>query len=141
MTKPYSWIKTFTAVCIHLLYQYRFPLLQKLPIISAAFGIGVQFSTLLYRFTIGFDNAHLHQYAREWLTEDQRPTTMTPMALLIGPDKETLAAFGYEAKKKYKELIQYANHNDFYYFPHFGMDLRKEFRKVRHWLYQLDVSG
>ena len=134
------------AVCIHLLNQYYCPLLQKQATVrvSASFGVGTQFSSLFFkplRSMKVFYKTHLYWGHKYWENESSIVASTIPNVLLIGPDKETLVAFGYKAKLKYKELVQYGNNNDFYYFPHFGMDLREEFRKVRHWLYQLQVSG
>ena len=62
-------------------------------------------------------------------TDYGRPKAKLPTTVLIGPDRETLVAFGYEAREKYADLLGTDQNVDYYYFDNVGKDLEQWFRK------------
>jgi hypothetical protein len=42
---------------------------------------------------------------------------------LINPDGQTIDSFGFDAEDKYAELVEKGQHNDWYFFERFKMQL------------------
>ena len=56
-------------------------------------------------------------------------TFKTPTILLLGPDKG-LHSFGYEAERKFHQLMEGRNHEQYFYFKRFKVDLKAKVRST-----------
>ena len=65
--------------------------------------------------------------SRMWKTK-YGPRMKIPSTVLLGPDSETLVAFGYEAVDKYAEVVATRQNASYYYFEECGKDLVERFQ-------------
>ena len=66
--------------------------------------------------------------SRMWNYKGTGPRMKIPTTVLLGPDSETLVAFGCEAGDKYAELVATGQNASYYYFEECGKDLVERFR-------------
>ncbi|XP_060599387.1 uncharacterized protein LOC132752990 [Ruditapes philippinarum] len=88
--------------------------------IVAAIDFGTTFSGWAYSLRANFDSDPTKAFTKLWNSGSYQ-TEKTPTCILIGPDGNTVEAFGYEAEDKYQDLAANEEHTDFYYFERFKM--------------------
>ncbi|XP_052078592.1 heat shock 70 kDa protein 12B-like isoform X4 [Mytilus californianus] len=90
-------------------------------ILVAAIDFGTSFSGYAYSFRHDYERDKLKIYTNMW-AHNSGLSAKAPSAVLIGPDRQ-VKAFGYEAHRKYNELIEREEDMDHLYFEKFKMIL------------------
>lgn len=84
--------------------------------VVAAFDLGTAFSGYAYAYR---DNPKV-VYVKENWNSGSALSSKTPTCILLNPDKE-FHAFGYEAEKKFADLSENDEHQDWILFRRFKM--------------------
>ncbi|XP_076117725.1 heat shock 70 kDa protein 12B-like isoform X2 [Mytilus galloprovincialis] len=90
-------------------------------ILVAAIDFGTTFSGYAYSFRHDYERDKLKIYTNMW-AHNSGLSAKAPSAVLIGPDRQ-VKAFGYEAHRKYNELIEREEAMDHLFFEKFKMML------------------
>ena len=99
-------------------------------LIVAAIDLGTANSGWALSFRHEFEKDPKQVYVKNWKSGGNLVTEKTPTCILIGNDKKSLVAFGYDAENKYKELIAQNRHADYYYCTKFKMALNRKLEEV-----------
>lgn len=92
-------------------------------IASAAIDLGTSYSGWALSFTHDYNKDPLQIHSRNWLKTDEA-CVKTPTCILINGDgRYTVEAFGFDAERRYAELIEERREDSFYYFRYFKMCL------------------
>ncbi|XP_052780057.1 heat shock 70 kDa protein 12A-like [Mya arenaria] len=96
---------------------------------TSLFVVGIDFGTTYsgwsYSSKSDFDIDPTKVATKGW-HGDQFVSLKAPTCVLIEPDGETFAAFGYEAENRYSSLVEAGEHTKWYYFRRFKMKLYKQ---------------
>jgi hypothetical protein len=93
-------------------------------IIVAAIDFGTTFSGYAYSLRHDFERDPLHITVNQGWNSGSIISLKAPTTVLLKPDK-TFHSFGYEAEKKYADLAENENHENWYYFRQFKMRLNR----------------
>ena len=97
-------------------------------IVIAAINIG-QKSSYVFDYISNLMSDMFIQHSKYWMTP-HGPKLHTPTTALIGPDGETLVAFGYEAEEEFAALVETGQSVDYYYFEKCGRHLEEIVQKT-----------
>ncbi|XP_060587184.1 heat shock 70 kDa protein 12A-like [Ruditapes philippinarum] len=86
----------------------------------AAIDVGSSFSGWAFSSISDLEQAKTNIHVKSWYsTYTSYSTGKTPTCALIKPDGETLDSFGYEAERRYDELLSKNQHENYFFFKHF----------------------
>ncbi|XP_052778686.1 heat shock 70 kDa protein 12A-like [Mya arenaria] len=92
------------------------------PILVVGIDFGTTYSGWAYLLRSAFVDNPTKVIVRNW-NGDQLMSSKAPTCLLIEPDGETFSAFGYDAENKYISLVEDGEHDKWYFFKRFKMQL------------------
>ncbi|XP_052779685.1 heat shock 70 kDa protein 12A-like [Mya arenaria] len=107
-------------------------------LLVAAIDFGTTFSGWSFSFRDVFKSEPTRVSTKYW-HGNQHISLKAPSSVLIKPDGQTFSAFGYQADTKYNELVEKNEHNEWYYFTRFKMQLYKQ--KVKRTTEIKDAGG
>ena len=90
---------------------------------------GTSYSSWAYSFRDDFLVDPGDITIKDWGSENIA-SSKAPTCILLSPDGERLLAFGYEAEKRFAELVSDGKHKEYYYFSRFKMELHRLINKV-----------
>lgn len=94
--------------------------------VVAAIDFGTTYSGYAYSMTDDYKKDKLNISSATWKSATMI-SPKTPTSVLLDSDK-ALVAFGYDAESEYTLLAEKNEHEDFYYFRRFKMELFNEIR-------------
>ncbi|XP_045203853.2 heat shock 70 kDa protein 12B-like [Mercenaria mercenaria] len=103
-------------------------------IFFGAIDFGTSFSGWAFASSTDLELNHQNQpptiTVKPWRSEYATHSTgKTPTCVLIKPDGKSLEAFGYDAEKKYDELVSEQNDKEYYYFKDFKTCLHGKYNQ------------
>ena len=104
--------------------------MQRRPVIVAAIDFRTVNSGFAFSFAHDFENDSTKVFVKQWSCGGNLCTENAPTCVLISRDGKTVAAFGYEAENKYKQLVEESRQEEYYYFTEFKMALNRKFNEV-----------
>ncbi|XP_060559750.1 heat shock 70 kDa protein 12A-like [Ruditapes philippinarum] len=93
------------------------------PLVVAAIDFGTTFSTCGFSFRHEYESDPTNITAKQWTGLKSAVSLKGPTSILINPDGQTIDSFGFDAEDKYAELVEKGQHNDWYFFKRFKMQL------------------
>ncbi|XP_060566335.1 heat shock 70 kDa protein 12A-like [Ruditapes philippinarum] len=92
-------------------------------LVVAAIDFGTTFSSWGFSFKHEFDLDPTKVTAKQWSGLESTISLKGPTTILINPDGKTIDSFGFDAETKYAELAEENQHQKWYYFKRFKMQL------------------
>ncbi|XP_060585439.1 heat shock 70 kDa protein 12B-like [Ruditapes philippinarum] len=109
-----------------------------LTLLVAAIDFGTTYSSWGFSFRHEFKSVPTRVFTKNW--NGRQYSYKGPTTILIEPDGRTLHSFGYDAEKKYIDLIQDEEQEHWYYFERFKMKLYEQQRLGRDMMIY-DITG
>ena len=97
--------------------------------IVAVMDFGTSYTSWAYSFRDDFLVDPGDITTKDWGSENIS-SSKAPTCILLAPDGERVVAFGYEAEKRFAELVSEGRHREYYYFSRFKMELHRLINKV-----------
>ncbi|XP_052781386.1 heat shock 70 kDa protein 12A-like [Mya arenaria] len=95
------------------------------PLLVAGIDFGTTYSGWSFSFKHEFELDPTKVATKRWYG-DQLVSLKAPTCVLIEPDGETFSAFGFDAETKYTSLVEADEHDEWYFFKRFKMQLYKK---------------
>ncbi|XP_052778687.1 heat shock 70 kDa protein 12A-like [Mya arenaria] len=92
------------------------------PLLVAGIDFGTTYSGWSFSFKHEFELDPTKVATKRWYG-DQLVSMKAPTCVLIEPDGETFSAFGFDAETKYTHLVEAEEHDKWYFFKRFKMQL------------------